>query len=179
MTTRAVLSIGLLLAACGEDYPPCSPEQGGEWGPSVPPRDPNPGPGLPGPLPPGDAPTLYSVNAAGEVCECSPYELGCVDSPEKAKQSTHKGAYCPYPREGGDPVLPSVGEIFSDPNRPYCKCWWSAYDACGTVKPFSIEIYGDSALSCVVKLREMLDLQNMNHQTPAGHDLDSIQCVSR
>lgn len=181
----ALLSVALL--ACDDDYPPCTPD--GDTpipGPVRGPGPTDPGPNLPGPLPDGaaDYERRYRTNEAGEVCECGVYELGCVDSPQKAKGSAEPGAYCPYPREDGDPVMAGGPlEVERDPTKPYCKCWWTMYDICGGQHAKEIEIYGDSAEYCEDKLRTLLGSQNKRlqeqHPNATGHDLGSIQCVSR
>lgn len=188
--TAALASIVLWLAGCfdSDRPPPCSEDDGVLDGPSGPVHGPaDPGPGFPGPPPDGsnyDQEPRYRLNAAGEVCACGPYELGCVDSQEKAKASGKVGTYCPYPREGGDPVITGGGiGIYRDPAKPYCRCWWTMYDICNQQHAESIEIYGDSAGACEDKLFELLGGQNAmlreTHPDIKGHDLDSIQCVSR
>lgn len=184
-----MLPLVLLLAliGCDDDYPPCSPDNGIPQGPGGPvhgPTDPGPTP-LPGPGPDqDDYKPRYSTNAAGEVCECGPYEMGCSDTPEKAKGSAQPGAYCPYPRETDDPVIAGGPlHVDRDPTRPYCKCWWTMYDICDGQHPKDIEIYGDSAALCEDKLRVLLGSQNKSLQDrypeAKGNDLDSIQCVYR
>jgi hypothetical protein len=188
MRTLVATLMLIALVACDDDYPPCSPDGDTQipGGPVHGPDDPGPNP-VPEPGPDqGSYEPTYSVNAAGEVCECGPYALGCVDSPAKAKGSAQHGAYCPYPREDGDPVMAGGPlEVERDPTRPYCKCWWTMYDICGNQLPKSIEVYGASAIACEDELRELLGLYNSTRTAPqgahqdTGHDLDSIQCVSR
>jgi hypothetical protein len=85
------------VVACEHDYPPCSPATASPWTVEGPTPDPAPRPG-----PDEDAPTRYSKNADGEVCECGPYELGCVESPEAAERASRPGAYCSFPRDSND-----------------------------------------------------------------------------
>lgn len=184
-----VLAPFMLGAGCDDDYPPCSPDSGIPQGPGAPtgPTDPRPLPNPdPWPSPDGaDPDPKYRTNESGEVCVCGIYEIGCVDSPGKARSSAQPGAYCPYPRESDDPVIrgPVTGEAFRDPSKPYCKCWWTMYDMCGGQHAQDIEIYGDSVDACVDKLSELLNGQNSRlrekYPDATGHDLDSIQCTSR
>jgi hypothetical protein len=107
-------AIVIALAACDDDYPPCSEDTGIPQGPGGPihgPTDPGPLP-LPGPAPGPDQAQddyrpRYSTNAAGEVCECGPYEHGCTDSPTDAA----RGA-CDYSPDGvympGDSSYPTA-----------------------------------------------------------------------
>lgn len=152
-----------ILSACDDDYPPCSPDTGAFQGPGAPTGPSDPGPILgPAPDPDQDASPTYSTNDKGEVCECGPYELGCVDSPEKAKVATKPGAYCPYPRENGNPVMAGVYpkppiDYSEDPFNPRtCTCQYTI-DVCGT--PSVVDLYGilgkDTA-TCIARVRYML-----------------------
>jgi hypothetical protein len=99
---------GALLAAglstgCEDRPPPCNPEGPGNGGVTEPP--PVFGPGGPGSPPDGDAPEAnsdapdtYGTNAAGDVCICSPHQIGCSDTPAAPKSCDNacKAGYARY-----------------------------------------------------------------------------------
>lgn len=149
---RALVMLPILvLAACEDDYPPCAPDGdvgGPVGGPVHGPTDPGPTPG------PGPDQATYSTNAAGEVCECGPYAIGCVDTPAMARGSAQAGAYCPYPREDGDPILGGVIITAGRKKPPYaegrCTCYQTSI-VCGVRLPpvQYVGIIGDTAEECV------------------------------
>lgn len=158
MRKYVLIVIAIALVACDDDYPPCSPDGDTQipGGPVHGPTDPGPDP-VPGPGPDGaEYAPRYRTNAAGEVCECGVYELGCSDSPAKARGSAQPGAYCPYPRDDGDPVLGGVviNAGRPKPTYPYtegrCTCYQVSI-VCGVRLP-PIEyhgIIGDTVEECV------------------------------
>ena len=105
----SVLAGALLLAVvvpgCGDRPPPCNPEGAGNGGVTEPP--PVFGPGGPGSPPDRDAPETnsdtpetYSTNAEGDVCICSPHQIGCSDTPAAPKSCDNacKAGYARYDR---------------------------------------------------------------------------------
>lgn len=184
---RVIILVLLTIAAligCTDEYPPCHPEEGGEWGPRGPrPTEPGPGPTPPPPPgaepPPGEPPTRYSTLPDGEVCECGQYELGCVDSPDKARASTKPGAYCPFPREDGDPVVaPDLGLApGAGGNTGTCYCSYLVIRPCQDPVPASLVVRGDSIAECAENLRTMLiyDWPSVKFSP----DLNSIMCAKR
>jgi hypothetical protein len=116
----SVLAGALLVAGvstgCGDRPPPCNPEGQGNVGVTEPP--PVFGPGGPGTPPDGDTPETnsdtppdgdatetnsdtpdtYSTNAAGDVCICSPHQIGCTATPAAPKscENACKAGYARY-----------------------------------------------------------------------------------
>ena len=97
----ALLAAGMS-AGCGDRPPPCNPEGEGNGGVVEPP--PVFGPGGPGSPPDhaqdanSDAPDTYGTNAAGDVCICSPHQIGCSDTPAAPKSCDNacKAGYARY-----------------------------------------------------------------------------------
>jgi hypothetical protein len=160
MKAYMILLCSILTTALGctqSDYPPCHPEGTQELpvqGPDPAPwPNPDPGPGSPD----YDAPApRYATNAEGDVCVCAGGEYGCVDTPEKARASAQSGAYCPYPREDGDPV--KAGGV---PVPPYsegrCTCYVSlVYCGTATAPQEYTGIIGDSPAGCVQRILYMI-----------------------
>ena len=83
MQMRKVFALILVPIACSSDPPPCHLDGdpvGTVYGPTP---TPLPGPGGPGSPPDhGDAPEKYSKNEEGQVCRCSPYQMGCTTDPD-------------------------------------------------------------------------------------------------
>lgn len=110
----SVLASALLVAGlstgCGDRPPPCNPEGEGNGtvGPTLPPVFGPGGPGTPpdrdapetnsdAPDTNSDAPETYSTNAEGNVCLCSPYQIGCSATPA-APKSCEKACQAGYAR---------------------------------------------------------------------------------
>lgn len=171
-----------ILSACDDDYPPCSPDTGALQGPGAPTGPTDPGPIL-GPVPDPDqeASPTYSTNDKGDVCECGPYEIGCVDSPEKARAAKQPGSYCPYPRQEGDPVTPSMGGFYPKPPIDYsedpinprtCTCTQSITICGETLSTEMYGILGKDAATCIARMRYALS------RTPGAYEpgLYHIEC---
>jgi hypothetical protein len=118
LLASALLAAGMS-AGCGDRPPPCNPEGEGNGGVVEPP--PVFGPGGPGSPPDhaqdanSDAPETYGTNAAGDVCICSPYQIGCSATPAAPKSCDNacKAGYARYDQYCQNEV--------SDPLRSKCE----------------------------------------------------------
>lgn len=169
---KSCAMVFLVVASCTDDYPPCRSER---------PQSPDFTSGSVGASASSAAgdfyrPQAYSLNEQGEVCECGPYEMGCVESPEKARAAGAKGAYCTYPRQGdGTIVIPTDSAYAPGLGRGACVCLYSGLPNCDTaVGPFTVEISGWSAAECTGRLREILS--HYNSVNGSNYDLGSIVC---
>lgn len=165
------LLVGCMFAGCmlGDgSYPPCSFIQGE---PNSPPPAPGPEPGPYLPPTPGDNnfaddPKKYSVSEDGEVCECAQEQLGCVDSPDKAKKSAQPGAYCPYPRGQADEILLGLVSLSNKNMGDTCTCTFTT-EECGTIQSHIFtDIPGRDIMECTEFLRKVLSqhLQSFSPQ---------------
>jgi hypothetical protein len=161
MKKLLVLPIMFIGCMIGENYPPC-PSSGQTETTSPPTPTTEPGPYLPPES--GDNfadDKKYWVDDAGEICECSTEQLGCVDSPDKVKKSKQPGAYCPFPRENGDPIL--LG-LLAGGNRKWedtCTCFFTT-EECGTPQlHIATDIPGSNSEECTQWLQEQFDHDNI------------------
>lgn len=114
------LIVAGLCAGCDDRPPPCHPEGEGHGTIAGPTPTPTWGPGGPGDPPDGaDAPDMYSTNAEGEVCLCSPYQIGCTPEPIESKSCVRAcnagrarfSLYCQNPDLVEDPLSDTCEDL--------------------------------------------------------------------
>jgi hypothetical protein len=117
-----------LCAGCDDRPPPCHPDGEGNGTIAGPTPTPPWGPGGPGDPPDrADAPDMYSTNAEGEVCLCSPYQSGCTPEPIESKSCVRAcnagrarfSLYCQNPDLVEDP-LSNTCEDLADQGLSAC-----------------------------------------------------------